>query len=126
MTKRPFGVIVLGAMSIAVAIVYLVFALQLFGVIIFGEAPTGTNLFLTGLLALVVGLIFLGAGWALWQMRSWALLFVMILAIFGLVEAVFIWIGTRDLAYGLGAALLPAFLLWYTSRADIKAAFGEE
>lgn len=125
MSSRPFGVLVLGALSIAIAIVYIIIALQLFGVVIFGDAPSGSNLFLSGLLALIVGVIFLGAGWALWQMRPWALVFVMILAVFGLVEATFIWIATRDLSYGLAAAIIPGFLLWYTSRADVKAAFGD-
>jgi hypothetical protein len=38
----------------------------------------------------------------------------------------FVMLATNNIAYGLAAAAIPAFLLWYTSREDIRAAFGSE
>jgi hypothetical protein len=122
--KRPFGVLVLGALAIAIAIVRLLVGLQLLGVGIFGdESWDGTGVLWVGTMTVVVGLIYLGVGWALWSMRTWALLFTMIMAVFGLVDAMFVLIATNNIAYGLAAAAIPAFLLWYTSRQDIRDDF---
>ncbi|MGD8685095.1 MAG: hypothetical protein PVG27_14205, partial [Chloroflexota bacterium] len=111
--KRPFGVLVLGALAVAIAIVRLLVALQLLGIGIFGDDKwDGSGVIWVGLLTLVVGLIYLGVGWALWSMRPWALIFTMIMAVFGLVDAMFVLIATGNIAYGLAAAAIPAFLLW--------------
>jgi len=64
-------------------------------------------------------------GWSLWSLRPWALLFTMIMAVFGLVDAMFVLIATNNIAYGLAAAAIPALLLWYTSREDIRDTFAE-
>ena len=122
--KRPFGVLVLGALAIAIAIIRLLVGLQLLGVGIFGDEQwDGTGVLWVGTMTVVVGLIYLAVGWSLWSMRSWALLFTMIMAVFGLVDAMFVLIATNYIAYGLAAAALPAFLLWYTSRQDIRDEF---
>ncbi len=124
MNRRPMGVLVLGALSIAIAIVRLLMGLQLLGVGIFGDDKwDGSGVLWVGITLIVVGLIYLGVGWALWSMRPWALVFTMIMAVFGLVDAMFTLIATSNVAYGIAAAALPAFLLWYTSREDIRAAF---
>jgi hypothetical protein len=47
----------------------------------------------------------------------------MIMAVFGLVDAMFVLIATSNIAYGLAAAAIPALLLWYTSREDIRDQF---
>lgn len=122
--KRPFGVLVLGALAVAIAIVRLLVGLQLLGVGIFGDdALDGTGVGWVGITTLVVGLIYLAVGWSLWSMRSWALVFTMIMAVFGLVDAMFVLISTSNVAYGLASAAIPALLLWYTSREDIRAQF---
>ena len=122
--KRPFGVLVLGALAIAIAIVRLLVGLQLLGVGVFGDdAWDGTGVIWVGVMTVVVGLIYLAVGWSLWSMRSWALIFTMIMAVFGLVDAMFVLIATSNIAYGLAAAAIPALLLWYTSREDIRDQF---
>ena len=126
MQGRPFGVIILGGLAVAIAIVRIVMGLQLLGIAIFGEFDyPGSGAFWTGALTLVVGLIYLGVGWALWSMRPWALIFTMIMAVFGLVDAMFVWIATGQFTYGLAAAAIPALLLWYTSREDIRDQFAQ-
>ena len=124
MQGRPFGVLLLGALAIAIAFIRLLVGLQLLGIAIFGsETWDGSGVFWVGLVTLVVGLIYLAVGWSLWSMRTWALLFTMIMAVFGLVDAMFVLIATGNIAYGLAAAAIPAFLLWYTSREDIRDQF---
>lgn len=122
--KRPFGVLVLGALAIAIAVIRLLIGLQLLGVGIFGDDRwDGNGTIWVGIMTVVVGLIYLAVGWSLWSMRQWALLFTMIMAVFGLVDAMFVLIATNNIAYGLAAAAIPAFLLWYTSRQDIRDEF---
>jgi hypothetical protein len=122
--KRPFGVLVLGALAIAIAIVRLLVGLQLLGVGVFGDDNwDGNGVLWVGITTIVVGLIYLAVGWSLWSMRSWALIFTMIMAVFGLVDAMFVLIATSNIAYGLAAAAIPALLLWYTSREDIREQF---
>jgi len=122
--RRPFGVLVLGALAVAIAVVRLLVGLQLLGVGIFGdERWDGTGVVWVGLLTIVIGAIYLAVGWSLWSMRAWALIFTMIMAVFGLVDAMFVLIATNSIAYGLAAAAIPALLLWYTSREDIRAQF---
>jgi hypothetical protein len=126
MPKQPFGVLVLGALAIAIAVVKLVVGFQLVIGGIFADLPPGlTGLTWAGILTLAVGAIYLGVGWALWSLRPWALMFTMIMAVFGLVDAMFIWIATSSVAYGLASAFIPALLLWYTGREDIRAVFAE-
>lgn len=123
MPNRPFGVLVLGALAIAIAVVRLVIGFQLLFGGIFSDKLEGTGIAWVGLLVLIVGAIYLAVGWALWSMRAWALIFTMIMAVFGLVDAMFVLLATNNIAYGLAAAAIPAFLLWYTSREDIRDAF---
>ena len=124
MGSRPFGVLVLGALAIGIAIVRIILGLQLIGLELFGDIDyPGSGAVWTGILTLIVGLIYLGVGWALWSMRPWALVFTMIMAVFGLVDAMFVWIATGQFTYGLAAAAIPALLLWYTSRQDIRDEF---
>jgi hypothetical protein len=123
MPDRPFGVLLLGSLAIAIAVVRLVVGFQLVFGGIFVDRFEGNGVVLTGILAIIVGVIYLAVGWALWSMRPWALLFTMIMAVFGLVDAMFVWIATGSVAYGLASALIPALLLWYTSREDIRRAF---
>ena len=126
MPSRPFGVLLLGALAIAIAVVRLLLGFQLLGIAIFSDISLrGTGVVWTGLLLVVVGIIYLAVGWSLWSMRPWALMFALIMAVFGLVDAMFVLIATGNLAYGLAAAAIPALLLWYTSREDIRASFAE-
>ena len=125
MSDRPFGVLVLGALAIAVAVVRLVIGLQLLFGGIFSPRLEGTGVAWAGLLTLVVGAIFLAVGWALMSMRPWALVFTMIMAVFGLVDAMFAMLATDSIAYGIAAGAIPAFVLWYCSREDVRAAFSD-
>jgi hypothetical protein len=122
--SRPFGVLVLGALAIAIAVIRLLIGFQLLGIAIFSDVSfSGTGVVWTGLLTIVVGIIWLAVGWALWSMRPWALVFLMIMAVFGLVDAMFVLIASGSIAYGIAAAAIPAFVLWYVSREDVRDQF---
>jgi hypothetical protein len=123
MSDRPFGVLVLGSLAIAVAVVKLVIGVQLLFGGLFSDRLDGSGVGWVGLLTIVVAVIYLAVGWALWSLRPWALVFTMIMAVFGLVDAMFVLLATGNIAYGLAAAAIPALLLWYCSREDIRAAF---
>lgn len=126
MPKKPFGVLVLGALAVAIAIVRLLIGFQLVIGGVFGDLPDGlTGVTWAGILTLIVGAIYLAVGWALWSLRPWALIFTMIMAVFGLVDAMFVGLATNSIVYGLAAAAIPALLLWYTSREDIRDTFAE-
>lgn len=125
MPNRPFGVLVIGALAIAIAVVRLVIGFQLVIGGIFGDVPAGSGVGWAGLMTLVVGAIYLGVGWAMWSLRPWALVFTMIMAVFGLVDAMFVLIATNSIAYGLAAAAIPALLLWYVSREDVRDTFAQ-
>jgi hypothetical protein len=123
--SRPFGVLVLGVLALAAGCLYLLAGLQLMGVQLFGPVESGNGVFLSGLFTFVVGVIWLSVAFALWSLQPWALMFCMIMAVFGLISAVFALFaaGQHSLAYGLGQMILPGFVLWYTNRPDIQEHF---
>jgi hypothetical protein len=47
-----------------------------------------------------------------------------ILAIVGIIEAIFVLLGTGNLGYALASTAFPFLLLWYLNRASVKKAFG--
>ena len=73
----------------------------------------------------LTGLAFAAAGFAFWSLQPWAWLFGHILAIFGLLEAVLVWLSTGDFGAGLATGLFPLLVLWYLNRGPVKAAFGQ-
>ena len=54
----------------------------------------------------------------------WALLLTQIVAIVGVLNAVFTIFATGTLASGIGQLILPGLVLWYTNREDVAQAFG--
>ena len=123
MSKLPTGVIVLAVLATFVGIMDLLWGLRMMGVVTFGPVESGNGVFLSGLLTFVVGLIWLGVAGALTSLKPWGLMFVQIMAIFGLINAVFAMFGTGSIATGIGLMILPGFVFWYANRADIVERF---
>jgi hypothetical protein len=123
MKRLPTGVIVLAVLATFVGIMDLLWGLRMMGVVTFGPVESGNGVFLSGLLTFVVGLIWLGVAGALTALKPWGLMFVQIMAIFGLINAVFAMFGTGSIATGIGLMILPGFVFWYANRADIVERF---
>jgi hypothetical protein len=118
-------VIVLAVLAVAAGVLYLIGGLKLMGIVTFGPLQSGSGVWLSGLFTFIVGLIWLSVGFALWSLRPWALLFVEIMAVFGLINAVFILFAANSLQDGLAAAILPAVVLWYSNRESVRSHFTE-
>jgi hypothetical protein len=126
MTKVPVGVAILGFLALLQGIVAAFFGIVFLGVVAFGPAVVGDGIALGGALSLLVGICYIAVAGAAWTLQPWAWLFGEIIAIIGLVEAIFLMLASDSVVWGLAAALLPAVVLWYLNRAEIKAAFSVE
>jgi hypothetical protein len=126
MRRTPIGVIILSVLATFAGIMDLLYGLRMMGIVTFGPVEAGNGVWLSGLLTFIVGLIWLSVGGALYAMRSWALMFCQIIAIFGLINAVFILFGTGVWQSALGAAVIPAIVFWYCSRQEIQEQFSIE
>ena len=71
-------------------------------IVTFGPVESGNGVWFSGLLTLIVGIIWLGVGGALFSLQPWGLLFVEIMAIFALIEAVFVLFWGASQNTGMG------------------------
>jgi hypothetical protein len=124
--KRPIGVTLLGILFLAAGISYLLLGLQMMGAVTFGPLQSGSGVWAYGLLVTLTGVAFAAAGFACWSLQPWAWLLGQILAVFGLIEAVLVWLSTGDFGAGVAAGLFPLLVLWYLNREPVKRAFGQE
>jgi hypothetical protein len=123
MLRPPVGAAILGFMALLAGVVDIVHGLRLLGVVTFGPAELGSGFAASGAFALIIGLAWVTLGYAFWTVQAWAWLVGMILALLGIVSAIFVLFETGSLAAGLGVALLPLVVIWYLQQADIKATF---
>ena len=63
-------------------------------------------------------------GLAAWRLEPYGWLLGHILAIFGILEAIFTLLETGNLSYALATTAFPFILLWYLNRESVKNAFG--
>lgn len=63
------------------------------------------------------------SAFALWATQPWGWLFAHYLAIFGLIEAVFVMLANNSLIDGIAVALFPLLVIWYLNDKDVKATF---
>ncbi len=103
---------------------YVFAGLRLMNAVTFGPVESGNGVWFSGLLTLIVGLIWIGVGGALFSLQPWGLLFCEIMAIFALINATFILLSGGSQA-NWGLFVLPLLVLWYCNRPSIKAAFTE-
>jgi hypothetical protein len=126
MNKVPLGVAILGFLALIQGVVAAFFGIVFLGVVAFGPAVVGDGIVLAGALSLLVGVLYIAVAGAAWTLQPWAWLFGEIIAIIGLVQAIFLLLASGSLVWGVAGFLFPAVILWYLNRADIKAAFGVE
>jgi hypothetical protein len=123
----PILISVLGFFAIAAGFVWTIVGLRALGIefgSITGDLPAYDNVGIWGTLGLVVGVLWIAAGVALWSLRPWAWMFACFIAIFALVNAFFLMVAYAGSGAGLVQALMPALILWYLNTAEVKEAFG--
>ncbi|MFL5684703.1 MAG: DUF4332 domain-containing protein [Chloroflexota bacterium] len=95
-----------------------------FGVL--GDLPSFERVGLWGWLAVITGAVWLIAALGLWSLQPWARLFAMVMAGFGLIEAMIAFFQFPGTGIGLSMAIMPAVILWYFTTSEVKEAFGLE
>jgi hypothetical protein len=126
MKNPPILIAVLGFFGLMTAFYYIFAGLRIIGFDWFGafaDAPATQGYWFWGALWIIVGIAFAAIAIALWSLQPWAWAAAVILSIVGLVTAFFVMFDS-GLQAGLGAALLPAIILWYLFTKDVKSAFG--
>lgn len=126
MLRPPVGVALLGFVALMAGFAYTLMGFRYAGFVVFGPGSIGSGLFIWGLLTLIVGILFIAAAFALWSTQPWGWLFAHYLAIFGVLEAFFVWISNNSFTDGLAVAIFPLLVIWYLNDRDVKAAFGME
>ena len=122
--KRPFGITILAIVFAAAGISYMMLGFQLTTAVTFGPLPAGQGTWIWGWLIVLTGLAFWAGGLAAWRLEPFGWMLGHVLALLGLLEAIFALLGTGSLNYALGTAIFPLILLWYLNREPVKKAFG--
>lgn len=122
--KRPFGISVLAILFGAAGISFMILGFQMTTAVTFGPLPAGTGVWFWGWIIVFTGLAFWVGGLAAWRLEPWGWLLGHLLAIIGIIEAVFALLGTGNLGYALATSAFPFLLLWYLNRPSVKSAFG--
>ena len=122
--KRPFGVTLLAIIFACAGISYEMLGFQMTTAVTFGPLQTGSGVWIWGWLIVLTGLGFFAGGVAAWNLQPFGWMLGQILAVIGVVEAIFALLGTGSLNYALATTAFPLLLLWYMNRANVKAAFG--
>lgn len=123
MVRPPIGAMLLGLMALLTGIVDLIQGLRLLGLIVLGPGQLGSGLAFYGGFSVLIGAAWFAVAYAFWTTQGWAWLLGMILALFGIVNAIFVLFSTESLAQGLGVAILPIVVIWYLQQPRIKAVF---
>ena len=116
--KRPFGITVLALIFAFAGISYMMLGFQMTTAVTFGPLPSGQGTWIWGWIIVLTG------GLAAWRLEAWGWMLGHILALFGIIEAIFAVLGTGNLGYALSTAVFPVILLWYLNRPSVKTAFG--
>ena len=124
MLRPPVGVALLGFVALMAGFAYTLVGLRYIGLVTFGPAQIGSGLVIWGALTFLVGILFFAAAFALWATQPWGWLFAHYLAIFGLIEAVFVMLANNSLEDGIAVALFPLLVIWYLNDKDVKGTFG--
>jgi hypothetical protein len=122
--KRPFGVTLLAIIFAVAGLSYMLLGFQLTTAVTFGPLPSGQGTWIWGWLIVLTGLGFWAGGIAAWNLAPFGWMLGQILAIIGILEAIFALLGTGNLSYALATTAFPFILLWYLNRDNVKKAFG--
>jgi len=122
--KRPFGITLLAIIFAVAGLSYMMLGFQMTTAVSFGPLQAGQGTWIWGWLIVLTGVAFWAGGVAAWRLQPYGWMLGHILAIVGLLEAIFALLGTGSLNYALGVAVFPLIALWYLNREPVKKAFG--
>ena len=128
MKNPPILIAVLGFFAALAGIGHLFFGLRVLGFDWFGalgDLPALEQVGLWGWLGVLTGIVWILVALGLWGLQPWARTLAMIVAGFALFEAILAFFQFPGTGIGFAMAIMPAFILWYLSTKDVKAAFGE-
>ena len=129
MKNPPILISVLGFFAALAGFGFLFYGLRVIGFDwfgAFGDLPATESVGIWGWLAVGTGIIWLLVAGGLWALQPWARTFALIMAGFGLFEAVLAFFQFPGSGIGFGMALMPALILWYLMSDEVKASFGVE
>ena len=124
--NRPAGITIIGVLSFAAGVIYLLQGIRILGFVVFGPGQAFTNVSLTGWMTLILGLIWLGVGGAFLSLQPWAWLFGIVVAGFSLIEAFFGNLNGWQFGDMFAAMIIPLVIIFYLESEKVKAAFGLE
>ena len=122
--NRPAGITIIGVLSFAAGIIYLLQGIRVLGFVAFGPGQAFTNVSLTGWTTLVIGLFWIAVGGAFLSLQPWAWLFGVIVVGLSLIEAFFGNINGWQFGDMFTAMILPLVILAYLYTDKVKEAFG--
>ena len=124
--NRPAGITIIGVLSFAAGIIYLLQGIRILGFVVFGAGQAFTNVSLTGWTTLALGLVWIAVGGAFLSLQPWAWLFGVIVVGFSLIEAFFGNLNGWQFGDLFSAMIVPLVILFYLNSEKVKAAFGLE
>ena len=127
MKNPPVLVAVLGFFAALAGFGNLFFGLRVLGFDWFsalGDLPALENVGLWGWLAVPIGIVWLLVAVGLWGLQPWARTFALIVAGFGLFQAVLAFLQFPGTGHRIQPGAPPDVILWYLNSKDVKAAFG--
>ena len=128
MRNPPILISVLGFFAALAGFGFLFFGLRVLGFDWFGllgDLPKFESVGIWGWLAVLAGIVWLLAAFALWALQPWARIFAMVIAGISLFEAILAMFQFPGTGVGLSMAILPGLILWYLSTREVKEAFGD-
>jgi hypothetical protein len=122
--NRPAGITIIGVLSLAAGIIYLLQGVRILGFVVFGPGQSFTNVSLTGWTTLVIGLFWIAVGGAFLSLQPWAWLFGVIVVGLSLIGAFFGNINGWQFGDMFTAMIIPLVILAYLYTDKVKEAFG--
>lgn len=125
MSKKPVGATILAVLAAIAAGVSLYHALQYFGLIpvVIGRFSFPIQNFWGALVFSFNTLLWALVSWGLFSFKPWAWLFTLVMAVLGLLSAIFGLVGGSDLSAMLPALLIDGAILIYCNIPSVKQAF---
>ena len=122
--NRPAGITIIGVLSLAAGVIYLLQGIRVLGFVAFGPGEAFTNVSLTGWTTLIIGLFWIAVGGAFLSLQPWAWLFGVIVVGLSLIEAFFGNINGWQFGDMFTAMIIPLVILFYLYSEKVKEAFG--